>query len=74
MIFFFFRTLSTLDVARNRGYGLLVTKAFCKEFVMRENLDLIAFIIDTNYSSLRLFDKLKFREIGSATWLKIQRN
>lgn len=67
------RTLSTLESERGKGYGLLVTKAFCKEFVERENLDVIAFIIDTNTASLRLFAKLNFRQIGAATWLKIKR-
>lgn len=69
------RLLTTLDRECGKGYGTLVTKAFCKEFAKRHNLDLITFVLDTNYPSLRVFEKLKFRRIGNdegVTWLKIK--
>lgn len=64
LLVFLYRVLTTLNSERGKGYGDLITKIFCKEFVERENLDLITFIADTNYASLKLFEKIKFRNIA----------
>lgn len=69
-----FRILTTLEKEQGNGYGKLITKAFCKEFAERENIDLISFVVDNNYPSLNIFKKLNFQTIGGGTWLKIKRN
>lgn len=70
--------MATLTSERNKGYSDLITKIFCKEFVKRENLDLITFIADTNYASLKLFEKINFRKFDDIDkrWilLKVKRS
>lgn len=74
MYFYFFlnRLLHTVKSARGRGLGKLTVKMYCKEFVKRENLDLLAFIFEKNEVSMNLFKSLGFAEAEAVIWTKLK--
>lgn len=61
--------LNTVEKARGKGYGELITKKICKNIV--ENLDLhpTCYISTENTASIKLFKRIGFREIGGSNWI-----
>lgn len=59
--------LHTMESARRRGFGKLLIKMWCKEFVKQENADPISYIIADNVPSRKLYESLNF-EVFRESW------
>lgn len=64
--------LQTIAEAKRKGYGKLLIKAFCRELAEKDEVDLIAYINQTNTASRKLFVSLGFKEIGKCSYLKVK--
>lgn len=63
-----------MESVRGQGIAKLLLKHYCKEFAMRQNLDIIALIHVTNTASMTLLTRgLGFRVIAKCFWTKFKR-
>lgn len=70
--FFLHRNLQVVEAAKRRGLGRILVKMYCKAFVKQENLDPIAYIVEENHISRKLFDSLGFQVYRRSYWLKLK--
>lgn len=70
--FIFFRFLQTVDSAKGRGFAKIVLREFCKRFVAKESMDLIAFVREPNMISKHIFHGLGFEFFSKCSWFKIK--
>lgn len=55
-----------------KGFGSLVVKALSKKIVMNEENDVTAHIMHDNFRSIKMFEKIGFRQIDTNSWIGLR--
>ncbi|XP_067635807.1 uncharacterized protein [Eurosta solidaginis] len=74
-ILFYRRTfiLQVLPTEQRKGFGSLMAARLCKEVALVEKVDLTAWIVNENFKSKSLLEKIGFRTIAKSEWIQLNK-
>lgn len=68
----FDRCLETIPSARRKGLAKILVREQCRRFAERQQLDIIAYISDSNVISMQLFESIGFQRCNRCTWVQVR--